>query len=54
MLAFFVALLSKFEFAMPENSKRIIRHRTFAMVPMVEGELERGPQLPMKVTAISV
>lgn len=54
MQAFLVGMLSNFEFSIPEDAKRIVRHRTFAMLPMVEGEYERGPQLPMNITALSV
>lgn len=52
MEMFLVALLSNFEFAIPEDAKRVVKHRAFAMIPMVEGELERGPQMVLKVTSV--
>lgn len=52
MQTFLVALLSNFEFSIPEDAKRVVQHRAFAMVPMVEGELERGPQMILRVSSV--
>lgn len=54
MQAFLVGMLSRYEFSIPEDAKRVVRLRTFAMLPMVEGEFEHGPQLPIRITALPV
>lgn len=53
MQTFLVALVSNFEFSSPDNAKRIIRHRSGSIVPMVEGEAHMGSQLPLKVSYVS-
>ncbi|KIK56481.1 hypothetical protein GYMLUDRAFT_47014 [Collybiopsis luxurians FD-317 M1] len=48
--AFVVELLSKFEFHPTAQIEHIRREAAFAMVPTVEGELDKGSQLPLRVT----
>jgi len=52
MQVFIVALLSNFELSVPEDSN-IVRSRAFVMVPFVEGQINRGPQLPVTISRIS-
>jgi len=53
MQVFLVSLLSNFEFSIPKEAKRVVRYRSFAMFPMAEGEMERGPYLPIKISPLS-
>ncbi|KAF8434320.1 cytochrome P450 [Boletus edulis BED1] len=48
--AFLSTLVGKFEFAMTDRSERIIRQPMIVMAPMVEGELDRGVQMPLAVS----
>ena len=48
--AFAVELLSNFEFSAASNTEKIRREAAVAMVPTIEGEVENGAQLPLKVT----
>lgn len=48
--AFLCQLLSDFEFGMTEELKRLRRENALAMVPTLDGELEKGVQLPLKVS----
>lgn len=49
---FLVTLLANFEFALPENGKKIIGYRSMAVVPAVEGETHKGAQLLLKVSSV--
>ncbi|KAE9403334.1 cytochrome P450 [Gymnopus androsaceus JB14] len=51
--AFAVELLSNFEFSAASNTEKIRREAAVAMVPTIEGEVENGAQLPLKVTFAS-
>jgi len=53
MQVFLVSLLSNFEFSIPDDARRVVRYRSFAMFPMAEGEMERGPHLPIKISPLS-
>ncbi|KAF5368790.1 hypothetical protein D9757_012275 [Collybiopsis confluens] len=48
--AFIVELLSNFEFSKTPQIDRIRREVAIAVVPTVEGEAEKGNQLPLRVT----
>ena len=52
MQAFIVETVGKFEFAMTDQSERVCRAPSFVMVPKVDGELERGSQLPLAVSIV--
>ena len=48
--AFLSTLVGKFEFAMTDKAERILRQQVFVvMAPMVDGELDRGVQMPLAV-----
>lgn len=48
--AFIVELLSNFEFTATPKIDKIRREAALVMVPTIEGELEKGSQLPLRVT----
>ena len=50
MQTFLLELVGRFEFAMTDKTERVLRHSAGVMVPMVEGELDRGIQLPLAVS----
>ena len=52
MQTFIVEIVGKFEFTMTDQSERVFRAPSFVMVPMVDGELERGSQLPLAVSVV--
>lgn len=47
---FLVTLLRQFDFSLPEGGREVQWTRT--NTPLVVGEEHRGPQLPLKVTAL--
>lgn len=47
---FLVQLVSNFEFGLTEELKRLRRENALVMVPTLEGELEKGVQLPLTVS----
>jgi len=47
-----VTLIRKFDFSLPDNGQEIRMFRQLGVTPMVVGEEDRGPQLPLKVTAL--
>jgi len=47
-----VTLIRKFDFSLPDNGQEIKMFRQLGVTPMVVGEEDRGPQLPLKVTAL--
>ncbi len=48
--AFLVELISNFEFSLTEDIKRLRREPCGVMLPTLEGEVEKGVQMPLKVT----
>jgi hypothetical protein len=48
--AFLVEIVGKFEITMTERSERVIRGSSSVMIPMVDGELEHGSQLPLTMS----
>ena len=49
---FLVTLMRQFEFTLPDNAPRVKRWRPGFLLPIVEGEEHKGPQLPLKVTPL--
>lgn len=47
-----IELVSNFEFSLTKECKFIRREACVIMSPTLEGELEKGGQLPLKVTLI--
>ncbi|KAF8557917.1 cytochrome P450 [Imleria badia] len=47
---FLSTLVGKFEFAMTDKAERIVRQPALVMAPMVDGELDRGIQLPLTIS----
>ncbi|OJA11405.1 hypothetical protein AZE42_12467 [Rhizopogon vesiculosus] len=50
MQVFLTEIVGKFEFALTEKAKRIRREACMVMTPTVEGEVEKGVQLPLRVS----
>ena len=48
--AFLSTLVGNFEFAMTDKTERIVRQTVLIVAPMVEGEFDRGVQMPMAVS----
>ena len=48
--AFIVEIFGRFELAMTERSERVGRGPFPLMAPVIEGELERGAQVPLLVS----
>ncbi|KAJ3722183.1 cytochrome P450 [Lentinula guzmanii] len=48
--AFIVELLSNFEFSATPQIDKVRREAAIVMVPTIEGEIEKGSQLPLRVT----
>jgi len=53
MQAIMVALIANFEMRIPAHVKRVIRHRSIAMVPMLEDKLDQGVQLPVEISLVA-
>ncbi|KAF9450103.1 cytochrome P450 [Macrolepiota fuliginosa MF-IS2] len=51
--AFLVELISNFEFSLTPEAHKLRREACFVMIPTIEGQLEKGCQLPLKVTLAS-
>ena len=47
---FIVEIIGKFELTMTERSERVRRGPPGMVIPVIEGELERGSQLPLAVS----
>ena len=53
--AFLVELVGRFEFSVsPDVVARVYRGAAGVMIPMLEGDLEKGVQLPLHVKPASV
>ena len=48
--AFLVKVIGQFELATTEKSQRIRREAGMVMFPAVDGEVEKGIQLPLRVS----
>ncbi|KAJ7496593.1 cytochrome P450 [Mycena latifolia] len=51
--AFLIELVGNFEFSLTPEAMRIRREACIVMVPTVEGQREKGTQLPLRVTVAS-
>ena len=51
--AFLVEIVGKFDIAMTERSERVLRGSSSVMIPMVDGELEHGSQLPLSISVVA-
>ncbi|KAF9645980.1 cytochrome P450 [Thelephora ganbajun] len=52
MHTFLVTLVRQFDFSLPDNGQEIRRLRQGVLSPVIVGEERKGPQLPLKVTAL--
>ena len=52
MHTFLVTLIKQFDFSLPENGQEIWMMRPGTLIPVVVGEEHKGPQAPLKVTAL--
>ena len=43
-------VIDKFELKMTAQSEKVCRENSLVMTPMVDGELDRGTQLPLEVS----
>lgn len=50
MQTFLVEIIGKFEITITDRSERVCRGASFVMVPVIEGEVECGSQLPLAVS----
>jgi len=52
MHTFLVTLIRQFDFSLPENGQKIKKTRRGGVFPVIVGEEDKGPQLPLKVTIL--
>jgi hypothetical protein len=52
MHMFLVTLIRQFEFSLRDDGPKIRRQRPGLVVPVVEGEEQKGIQLPLKITPV--
>ncbi|KDQ56237.1 hypothetical protein JAAARDRAFT_690089 [Jaapia argillacea MUCL 33604] len=52
MQVFLVELISNFEFSLTQKSEKLRRESCLVMVPTVEGEVEKGGQVPLKISVV--
>lgn len=50
MQAFLFVLVSRFQFSLTEDISRLRREYAGSLVPTLEGEVEKGAQLPLGVS----
>jgi hypothetical protein len=48
--AFLTEIVGKFEFALPDKSERVRREACVLMAPTLEGEVENGVQMTLRVS----
>ncbi len=48
--AFLTELVSNFQFELTEDVNRVCKTSAIVMVPTLEGELEKGAQMPLRVS----
>lgn len=51
--AFLVELVGEFEFLPTPESQKIRREAALVMVPTIEGQVEKGAQLPLRIRVAS-
>jgi hypothetical protein len=49
---FLVTLVRQFNFSLPEDGREVRVTRPGVITPVVVGEEHKGPQLPLKITAV--
>ena len=49
---FLVTVVRKFDFSLADNGQKIWNFRSGLITPLVIGEEHKGPQMPLKVTAL--
>jgi len=47
-----VTLIRQYDFSLPDNGQEIVVSRPASAFPLVVGEEHKGPQLPLKITAL--
>ena len=52
MHTFLVTLIRQYDFSLPDNGQEIVVSRPASAFPLVVGEEHKGPQLPLKITAL--
>ena len=52
MHTFLVTLIRQYYFSLPDNGQEITTLRAGLVLPVVVGEEHKGPQLPLKITAL--
>lgn len=52
MHTFLVTLVRQFDFSLPDDGREIKSMAQGLLTPVVVGEEEKGPQVPLKITAI--
>jgi len=52
MHTFLVTLVRHFDFSLPENGQKVKLTRSGTITPLVVGEEDKGPQMPLKVTVL--
>jgi len=52
MHTFLVTLVRHFDFSLPDNGQEVKTTRQLFINPVVVGEEHKGPQMPLKVTAL--
>lgn len=51
--AFLIELVKNFEFSMPDTlASKVRRQAAMVMLPTIEGEVSKGPQLPITIRAV--
>jgi len=53
MQSFIVEMINNFEFSPTPVTEKVRREACLIMAPIIEGELEKGSQLPLKMRVIS-
>lgn len=52
MHTFLVTLVRQFDFSLPDNGQIVKARKLGLITPVVVGEEDKGPQMPLKVTII--
>lgn len=52
MQAFLVELVENFEFSMTDSAEKVRRDICLVVVPVIEGEIEKGIHLPLRVSLV--
>ena len=52
MQAILVELIGHFEFSVPDDKPEIVRFPSGIVAPLVKGDVEAGPQMPLRVSLV--